>query len=215
MLLYDDFTIGHSTGYDTANVDWTYRFDRLRQHSERLKELGSHTSGARYRPDAAGFVYMRRNEQGERSLWRFDIGPGETPEPIANTEGVEHFDWVGDDLFVKRRNQRGFEWRQGRDFASVKQVFADLEPISASAWTIRGRHLFVVVRDQGRNVLKRGDLDSGTTITLAQPVDADAVGPSLAMSADGTSLWFARTASLHIDLMRLPVRGHDHESGSR
>ncbi|MBK8285493.1 MAG: hypothetical protein IPK97_11810 [Ahniella sp.] len=85
-------------------------------------------------------------------------------------------------------------------------MFAALVPISPGAWTIRNRHVFVVVNEAGVNVLKRGDVDSGSVVTIAQAVDADTVGPSLVVSADEQTVWFSRTVSLQIDLMRLPAR---------
>ncbi len=194
-----------ATGYDTDHTNWIYRFDRLREQSERLQELGAHATGARYHPDNTGLVYMRRNEQGERSLWRLDSGPGQIPSRIMNTDGVEHFEWLGSDLVIKRRNRNGFELIHGKDLETIEPVLAELTPISPGAWTIRNRHLFVVVREAGRHVLKRGDVDSGLVIDIASPVDADAVGPSLAVSADEQTVWFARTVSLQIDLMRLPA----------
>lgn len=197
-----------ATGYDPDNVDWIYRFDRLRAHSERLDELGAHASGARYCPDASCFVYMRRDREGGRSLCQFSTGTGQPPQPIANTDGVEHFEWAGDDLILKRRNQSGFMLLDGPDFVHSESVLSALEPITTSAWTTRQNHVYVVLRDSGSNVLKRADLETGTITTLAEGIDADAVGPSLAVSANGQTIWFARTASMQIDLMRLPARPH-------
>jgi len=195
-----------ATGYDHDNVDWIYRFDRFREQSEQLKELGPHASRALYQPNGSGVVFMRRNAEGERSLWRFDGGSGQLPQPIAHTDGVEHVEWVGQDLIAKRRNHPGFQLIRGPDFATIEPRFTELEPITTSAWTTRHRALFLVVRESGRHVLKRADLDNTSVVDIAAPIDADAVGPSLAISFDEKTLWFARTASLQIDLMRLPAR---------
>ncbi|MBK8285492.1 MAG: PD40 domain-containing protein [Ahniella sp.] len=57
-----------ATGYDTHNINWIYRFDRLREQSEQMKELGAHATGARYHPDANGYVYMPRPTRGAQSV---------------------------------------------------------------------------------------------------------------------------------------------------
>jgi Tol biopolymer transport system component/DNA-binding winged helix-turn-helix (wHTH) protein len=190
------------TGYDERNRHWLYRHALATARTEILTALGEEASAGRYRSDGTTIVYQRRSATGERSLWQAPAAdaPG---APIAGSEHVVHFDLAGDDIVLRRADARGFFLlRAGA--ARPDPILADVDPITDAAWTVRGRHLYAAVVEGDAMVLKRYDIDRGAGELIARDIDATAVGPSLAVSADERALWFARTDSVSVDLMRLP-----------
>ncbi len=196
-----------ATGYDERNHHWIYRHDIASGRNEQLRTLGEDASGGRYTADGRAIIFMRRTPNGGRDLWRVSTDAGATPAAIAGGDGADQFSLDEDQIVFSRMTLPGFVLLQLNGKSAPREILHEVRPITGFAWALRGRHLYAVVRDQNANVLRRWDLDSGLGMTLARDVDADAVGASLAVSRDGQTIWFARTDSVDIDLMRLPALG--------
>ena len=194
------------TGYDADNRHWIYRHELASGRNEQLLHLGAESSGGQYAADGRFIVYLRRAPDGRRNLWQVATAGDAEPMPVRYGEGVDQF-VLGDGFVVFNRvAEAGFHLLSLSDHAPAQPLLSEVQPISAFAWALRGRRVYAVVVEEGATVLRRWDIDSGTTERIATAIDADAIGPALAISADERTIWFARTDSVSVDLMRVPAR---------
>lgn len=192
------------TGYDESNQHWIYRHDLATGRNEQLQHLGADSGGGQYCADGAHIIYLRRAAEGGRSLWRAGFAGDEQPVELRHSAAAEQFVLAGETVVLGRVHVSGFRLLSAHGDAPPVDVLPEVVPISPFAWTVRDRHLYAVIREDGKAVLKRWDLDSGVGAVLAHDIQADAVGPSLLVSPDERMLWFARTDSLSLDLMWVP-----------
>ncbi len=193
------------TGYDDDNQHAIYHYQLAHGHIAKLDELGAQASSGRYSLDGERIYYLRGRPDGARDLWFLGLADGSQPVPVAGGEGVDQFLPGADFILLNRVGQGGFRMLSSDGRAAVRDVLPAVQPIAGFAWTLRGRHLFAVVRDASGPILKRWDLDTLEEAVLARDISADAVGPALVVSEDEQTAWFARTDRITIDLMRLPA----------
>ena len=59
-------------------------------------------------PDGTGIVYVRREGDAGRSVWRAGLSAGAPAVEISGSAGAEHFALTGDQIVVSRVAERGF-----------------------------------------------------------------------------------------------------------
>jgi Tol biopolymer transport system component len=194
------------TGYDEHNRHGIYRHDLDSGRNLHLRHLGDDASAAVFAEDGRSVFFLRLGENQLRDLWRAGIDAESLSAAVAGGEGVDQFALDGDTLLLSAVAEPGFRVLSASGAIAPQRILADVEPITRFAWTLRGRYLYASVAENNAAVLKRWDIDTGASQTLASGVSADAVGASLQVSEDGRTLWFARTDSLSIDVMYLPAQ---------
>jgi DNA-binding winged helix-turn-helix (wHTH) protein/Tol biopolymer transport system component len=200
------------TCYDRASRTRLYRYRLADGRLDELPGVGA-MAGSAAADEAGRYVYFVRRDPSGPHLMRAPLAdgataagsPSVTAEVVAGTEGIDQYRVAADRLVYSRIGERGIVVR---DLASGAEhtLLADVALVSRFAWAVAGSRLYAdAFIDRHWTVVSLDLGGSGERRVEAADVVADAVGPALAVSADGRWLYYARTDAISMDLYRTPA----------
>ncbi len=189
--------------YQADSSNAIFRYILASGELTQFKHLGAGADAAKFSHDGKHLIYIRRDPNEKSSLWIADANPEATaaPRKIIGSDGLDHFHLSNHSVILQRNNSRGFQELDLFGNNPAQLHLPDLQLASEFAWIVKQRNLFAVVREQDQFNLWMFSLDSKTKKRLANNINASAVSDAIELNKDLSSLWFARTDSLSLDLM--------------
>ncbi|MDJ0653289.1 MAG: winged helix-turn-helix domain-containing protein [Xanthomonadales bacterium] len=152
-------------------------------------------------------VYHASDRSGVWQVWRYDL---DTTASAQITSGGayaqrEYLTRQDRGLVFSRRDQPGL-WKQSFADASTEQIVADLPQEYWGNWTVRGSEVFFSLNDSAGPQVFSVDLETGqrkSRLALEQPLLREST--NLAVTPDGTTVYFAVRSRISADLIRFSV----------
>lgn len=154
-------------------------------------------------PSADGqHVYFTSNQSGDWQIWRTSRS-GDTVEQVTTNGGYYvQADPDGTALYFNKHNEQGI-WRFDLETKSETAIFLGHRASLWGNWVVLDDWLYYArLLDQGRLALDRIQLATQVTETLFETTATFmAVGPELAISADGQRVLFTQIDELSSDII--------------